>query len=357
MIRGYSIVFFFIVLFAVVLCLFSGCVLFSFDCSPDYQFLDDDLSYQESRNAVDMFCLITKSGSKKKSESFDSLGYDVSFEDAKMYALASASIGDFVNEFRMLEYLNYSFDDELLKKANNYTEAKSLVREGKYMDALRLFNKYPGYLDSSALCDEMVRQGLVTLEVGDIGLAGGYVFYDKGSYFDGWRYLEAAPSDLCVVNGVPTVDSTMTGYSDGTFNFIFGSYRETRGGNTVRLDTKQGIGEGRRNTELLVGSMGSAAEGSPFYSYTSEYAARLCDELEYEVEGVLFDDWFLPSRDELNLMYKNLYEQDLASFARKGYWSSSEYNDYSSWIQDFYDGLQIDEYRFYGYRVRPVRAF
>ena len=32
-----------------------------------------------------------------------------------------------------------------------------------------------------------------TYALRDIGPAGGYISYDKGSYSDGWRYLEAAP--------------------------------------------------------------------------------------------------------------------------------------------------------------------
>jgi hypothetical protein len=33
------------------------------------------------------------------------------------------------------------------------------------------------------------------LEGGVPGQAGGYVFYDKGGYSNGWRYLECAPED------------------------------------------------------------------------------------------------------------------------------------------------------------------
>ncbi|MDR1126729.1 MAG: DUF1566 domain-containing protein [Treponema sp.] len=33
------------------------------------------------------------------------------------------------------------------------------------------------------------------LESGVPGPAGGYVFYDKGAYSDGWRYLECAPEN------------------------------------------------------------------------------------------------------------------------------------------------------------------
>ena len=32
--------------------------------------------------------------------------------------------------------------------------------------------------------------------IGTTGPGGGIIFYDKGSYSDGWRFLEAAPQDL-----------------------------------------------------------------------------------------------------------------------------------------------------------------
>ncbi|MEI6388047.1 MAG: chitobiase/beta-hexosaminidase C-terminal domain-containing protein, partial [Spirochaetota bacterium] len=53
-----------------------------------------------------------------------------------------------------------------------------------------------------------------TYAVGDTGPAGGIVFYDKGSVSDGWRYLEAAPSDQSA--GIRWYNGTYISVSTGT---------------------------------------------------------------------------------------------------------------------------------------------
>ena len=207
-----------------------------------------------------------------------------------------------------------------------------------------------------------------------IGPAGGYVFYDKGSYSDGWRYLEAAPADLRVVDGVPTVDKTASGYSNGKYRFVFGFYRTADDGSNLYVNgttthnasdcTGTAIGTGKTNTQLLVNAMGaetyssySSKSGS---SKTANYAAKLCDDLTYTVNGVTYDDWFLPSKDELNQMYVNLKQEGLGGFDYYCYWSSSERSKYSAgsaWEQDFNNGSQDYYNRDHGSGVRPVRAF
>jgi hypothetical protein len=126
--------------------------------------------------------------------------------------------------------------------------------------------------------------------IGDTGPAGGWIFYDKGSYSDGWRYLEAAPSDQS---------------SDG-IQWYNGSNIETGATGTE-------VGTGKTNTTLIVNAQG---DGS--------YAAKLCDDLSITNNGVSYDDWFLPSIDELNLIYQNLYVSGISDFVYNYYWSSSE---------------------------------
>ena len=186
----------------------------------------------------------------------------------------------------------------------------------------------------------------------------------------GWRYLEAAPADLRVVDDVPTIDSNLYGYWSDPNEYVFGYFRtsgsvsnlyvnETTSYNSIDC-TGTAIGKGESNTQLLVSAMGTeACSGYSGSAKIDIYAARLCDILKYSVDGVIYDDWFLPSKDELKQMYTNLKTNGLGGFDSTSYWSSSEntYNANYAWEQDFQIGAQYNSPRDIYCRVRPVRAF
>lgn len=70
-----------------------------------------------------------------------------------------------------------------------------------------------------------------------------------------------------------------------------------------------------------------------------------------------FKDWFLPSKDELNLMYKNLHKEGIGGFADDDYWSSSEGSAFNAWKQYFNNGIQYLTNKDFNLRVRAARMF
>jgi len=158
-------------------------------------------------------------------------------------------------------------------------------------------------------------------KIGESGEAGGIVFYDKGAYSGGWRYLEAAPSDT--------------------------EFTAQWGNNGLNVPgTSTSAGSGKRNTQLINDYIGSNA--------ASVYAAQLCAALNYDG----FYDWYLPSRDELDLMYKNLKQKGLGNFSGEWYWSSSQDHNRDAWSYNFNNGSQnATTYKLNTYSVRAVRAF
>jgi len=153
----------------------------------------------------------------------------------------------------------------------------------------------------------------------ETGPAGGLIFYVKeGGYSDGWMYLEAAPSDQGTDTQWGCDEKPISG-ADGT-----------------------AVGTGEQNTIDI--ENGCVTAGT---------AADICANLS--LGG--YDDWFLPSRDELNLMYTNLKVAGVGGFADSFWWSSSEVNAYSAWAQAFYSGSQYDPSKTSVLRVRAVRAF
>ncbi len=177
------------------------------------------------------------------------------------------------------------------------------------------------------------------LNLRDRGPAGGIIFYinpDAGK--DGWKYLEAAPE---------------------TTEFTSLQWQQPAG---LVGDSASGtaIGTGRSNT-LAIKSWLEKEGGK-----NKNFAAILCDNLEVQKDGVVYSDWFLPSKDELNMMYINLKSgkdiknkeyTPLGDFADTGYWSSSEKNIDAAWIQYFFYGNGGNFSKGTKLRVRAVRAF
>jgi hypothetical protein len=131
--------------------------------------------------------------------------------------------------------------------------------------------------------------------------------------------------------------------------------------------TATAIGWGYRNTRAII------LQGN---TNTATSAAALADSYTATVSGVTYDDWYLPSKDELNQMCK--WQQRVAwtsdasvctggtlnsgtgaeGFDSFFYSSSSETTGSGVNIQRFSDGLQADEGGKNGaYYVRPIRAF
>jgi len=161
-------------------------------------------------------------------------------------------------------------------------------------------------------------------EIGDVGPAGGFIFYENpNAASDGWRYLEAAPFDQSA------------GARWGCFRRAIPGARGTA------------VGTGRQNTTDILRACTERG-----------VAADVCANLE--VNGVR--GWFLPSRDETALMYRNLKAAGIADFRDGGvadnfsYWTSSQQTaDMANHIDFADDGRQHYDDKDFPRRVRAIR--
>ena len=109
--------------------------------------------------------------------------------------------------------------------------------------------------------------------------------------------------------------------------------------------TSTTINSGNANTNAIVAGCN-----------TIGIAAKLC----YDLNLNTFSDWYLPSKDELNLMYLNLHTHNLGNFTDDYYWSSSE--DVSNTannalLQYFGSGYIDSSVKNASNYVRAIRAF
>lgn len=177
---------------------------------------------------------------------------------------------------------------------------------------------HKGYCASGAAC-----------VLGDIGPGGGTVFFVSQTPFTetnticstSCRYLEAAPADWYSNSGDPSLPWWLS--SDFTFN---------PNGNA--------LGFGMINTETIIARRNSSVDANT---------------AAWDYNGGGLTDWFLPSIDELSLLYNN---QGVVSGLQSGdYWSSSQNQWYLARFLTMASGSVSSIHRYNNKFVRPIRAF
>lgn len=114
----------------------------------------------------------------------------------------------------------------------------------------------------------------------------------------------------------------------------------------VDVGTTQNIGSEQSNTSNSVNNSCSMVSD----------AVNLC----YNINLNNYDDWFLPSTDELNQLYTNLHLNGNGGFAGI-YWTSIAFIEFGSndlaWVQDFSNGNSLWHLRTDTNKVRAIRTF
>ncbi|GEM_PF-2516410 len=193
---------------------------------------------------------------------------------------------------------------------------------GTYPVTITLNDLDDGNAELAILTQDVVVFPETVLAVGD-SYGGGIVAYILQSGDDGYD-----------ANEQHGLIAATTDQSTAGIQWYNGSYVVTGAIATA-------IGTGQANTTTIVTAQGAGS-----------YAAQLC----YDLTEGGYDDWFLPSKDELDKLYSN--EVAIGNFAFVYYWSSSENNASLAWAQYFATGFQNSNGgKSTPVRVRAVRAF
>jgi len=156
-------------------------------------------------------------------------------------------------------------------------------------------------------------------KVGETGPGGGLIFFvDTKNAYPNFVYLEAAPTDL-----------------NATYAWCSDSSHAISG---LSEPTGTPVGRGSINSTAMLAACTSGAANAA-HAFTNNGMS----------------DWFLPSRDELMLMYTNIHS--LSTFAATDYWSSSQNSETFAMTVNFGSGNWFSIDKSFARHVRPMRAF
>jgi hypothetical protein len=109
----------------------------------------------------------------------------------------------------------------------------------------------------------------------------------------------------------------------------------------TNITTQNSLGTGLANTEAIYVTCSVAG-----------IAARIC----YDLDLNGYTDWYLPSKDELDLVYQN--QALIGGFNNGIYWSSSQATSTTAYYKNFNSGANSSNFKSsYNYRVRAIRSF
>lgn len=109
----------------------------------------------------------------------------------------------------------------------------------------------------------------------------------------------------------------------------------------VSLASNKGVGSGQVNSEAILAQCGAVG------------AVGICA----NYKNGKYDDWFLPSQGELELIYKNLKETDKEKFSIGYYWSSTQKDASIAFRYGFLGGNSGEADKSTSQFVRAVRKF
>ena len=102
------------------------------------------------------------------------------------------------------------------------------------------------------------------------------------------------------------------------------------------------MGIGKYNTKKIVS-----------FSNEVDNAATIC----YKLSLNGYKDWYLPSKDEIYVMYHNLKAVGIGKFSDGLYWTSSETDFMNAWVYNFVIGSETEQGITKKAHVRAIRSF
>lgn len=243
-------------------------------------------------------------------------GADNTFAGAAFSADFSGSISLYHHNTNFIGTWVFLFLNNELYLNINLSGTSSTAQKWNYNFKITTFTGDVFVIQTPSITRKLIKYCSSTTQytIGQTGPNGGIIGYDKGSYTNGWRYIEVAPTDLLIeewgcLNGE---------IEDAEFDQIGTGYQ-----NTIAIANYH---DTLTNYYLNPAICNILNNGS--------VSAKTALSQLIGIEN----DWFIPSVSELESIYDNLAPLNLGNFENTNYWSSSEFDVSNAKVLNFTNG-------------------